>query len=478
MTREQLPPTGRMYRALRNQKRPFGTALAEWVENSLGENRGNADNVWITVSDRVIAILDDGQGPAKLGDVVQIGAGAIAGGYDTGRFGWGGSIAQLTYASKAQMWALRADGMTAHDSVDWDRVVDKEEHPAADSTWKRARVPRELKELGHGFLLLMKVHKGKHISSAAVRKHLAREFAAGLRAGKKIYWQEEGTTIEIEPWRPPDLSDVVRSHFIVADGLYVELEAGWSDVLSPAEQGLELEYGPRRLTRIKSPFEGYRGPTIFGWLRLSGDGWLEHFESEKTGIASDVLLSKVEDKVRELLTPLMDELRKVQRETALVEIAGEVADALNRLTQSRSLGKSPGFGDTTTWQARGGTRKPKDKPDPPPERDQSSQRRIYVQGSDALGVRPFVASCPVKGDWQIELNEKVPQIKRALEERPPIKPVTHQLLAMAIAYELVKQEAVVALGLYSEDEFESLLLEAEEDLAPVVYQKLLAAISV
>src|SRR5438132_1440109 len=105
MAREALPPTGRLYLALRNQPRLFGTAIAEWVDNSFGEQRGHADNVWIKVRGRELAIWDDGRGPEKLGDVVQIGAGAGTGGFDAGRFGWGGSVAQLAFASKAEMWA-------------------------------------------------------------------------------------------------------------------------------------------------------------------------------------------------------------------------------------------------------------------------------------------------------------------------------------------------------------------------------------
>ncbi|MGH2396530.1 MAG: hypothetical protein ACRDFW_05990 [bacterium] len=476
MNREILQPTARMYRALRNQKRPFGTALAEWIENALGENRGNAERVWITVDERHVSILDDGQAPTKLGDVVQIGAGAGSGGYDTGRFGWGGSIAQLTYASKSWMYGLRRDGLSCKDKVSWDRVVEHEEHPAVDSTWGRPgrTFPKRLRELGHGFLLDMEIHKGKHISSSAIKAHIAREFAAGLRAGKRIYWVEKGVTLEIEPWRPPDLSDVVMASLVLEPGnLHVELEAGWSDKLSPADQGLELEYGPRRLGRVTSVFEGYRGPTIFGWLRLVGDGWLDHFESEKTGIASDVLLEALETKAHELLLPLMEELKKIQRETALVEIAGEVADALNKLKASQT-GITTGW-DQPEWEARGGHRTVRDGE--PPKRAIQGKRLIRIEGVSNLGTRPFEVDCPIKGDWWVQLNEEVAPIRRALEERPPDKPLMHQVLAMAVAFEIVKQGTAVELGLYSQDEFDSIELEAPEDVAPIVFQRLLGAIS-
>lgn len=480
MTREFLPPSGRTYRALRNQARSLSRAFSEWVDNSFGEHRGDATLVQIFIEGRTVTVLDNGRAPEKLGDVPQLGAGAGSGGYDSGRFGWGGSVNQLGFTSEAKMWALRADQYLAHDTVDWDEVVETGQL-WVDSEW-RPMVPRNcperLRALGHGFMLRMKILPGKHISPSTIKDHLSKEFAAPLKAGRRIEWHEDGEVEVLQPWTPGDLSDVRSVRYEVPDyeGLAFEVEAGWSDTLPLAQRGFDVEYGPRRLVRDTKPLDGYRGPAIFGWIRLEGKGWLDHLESEKSGIETVPLREYVQQKARETVQPLIDALMELHRDKALIEIAGDLAKTLGSLSPKVG-GKGVGFPDTTDWKPRGGKR-PKKKKKKKAEQQGRAQRQIYVHGesNEVCDEAPFVISAPLDEDWDIALNQDVPEIRRALDETPPDRPLLQQWLASAIAVDLLFHGRLVALGLYSEEEFEKLRDKNSDDqllMAPFVIKHLL-----
>lgn len=483
MAKEQLLPTARILRAIRNSsKRPAPQAFAEWVDNSIGENRGNAQNVYININGRQVQVADDGRGPDRLADVVQLGAGTISGGYDTGRFGWGGSVAQLAFADAAQLFAYRS-GKQAQASIPWTRCVEEEFFPAVDSTYVSSpgfvATSPDGSELTSGLVMDMTFRKGKHVSLDNIRDHLAREFAPALLLGRHIWLNLE----EVKAWEPTGLSDPVFQTFTVNRddlNLRADLMAGWSDQLPDREMGLDIIYGPRRVGRTRKPLEGYRGYVIYGTLTLIGEDWLPLLEAEKTGIAEDDVLAQIEAKCRKLLMPLMDDLRAIVRNQALVDIGGDVAKAMNTLTAASGrtgTGEAKGFPDTTGWEVRGGTRKRRDGK---AKKRAPAQRRIWIDGKDLVD-HAWKADVPADGDWQIDLNESIPTIKRALEEMPPDRPLIHQLLGSAIATQLLADDPDLLwrLKIYDQGEYERLLINVggtPMGLVPYVVATLMRAI--
>src|SRR5262245_29785536 len=81
--------------AMQNQKWSVSGALAELVDNSFGSGRGNADYCAIIhrQRQRVIEVLDNGQGMEYLGRIFQLGNTIGRAPGDIGRYGSGGTMA-------------------------------------------------------------------------------------------------------------------------------------------------------------------------------------------------------------------------------------------------------------------------------------------------------------------------------------------------------------------------------------------------
>ena len=95
-------------------------AVAEQVDNSFGEGRGNSTMFKLIYDQkqRVISALDDGNGMDAIGRLFQQGntIGRSVG--DIGLNGAGGTKAVLWLASHVEIWTLR-DGQVMHDIDSW-----------------------------------------------------------------------------------------------------------------------------------------------------------------------------------------------------------------------------------------------------------------------------------------------------------------------------------------------------------------------
>jgi len=125
--------------AMRNQRWTVQGALSELVDNGFGPGRGNAKRVDIIhdTTNRVITVLDDGQGMESIGRLFQLGntIGRCPG--DIGLYGSGGTMAILWLASVVDVWSLKS-GVVSHDSVDWLEQINRDTYPEISEDWETA----------------------------------------------------------------------------------------------------------------------------------------------------------------------------------------------------------------------------------------------------------------------------------------------------------------------------------------------------
>jgi hypothetical protein len=149
--------------AMRNQRWSVQGALAELVDNGFGPGRGNARRVDIIhdTTNRLITVLDDGQGMESIGRLFQLGntIGRCPG--DIGLYGSGGTMAILWLASVVDVWSLKS-GLVSHDSVDWLEQINRDTYPEISEEWETAtpaNTPAPLLSLGHGTMIRIKLSR-------------------------------------------------------------------------------------------------------------------------------------------------------------------------------------------------------------------------------------------------------------------------------------------------------------------------------
>src|SRR5205823_4669655 len=104
--------------------------------------------------------------------------------------GCGGTLAMIWLADKVRIWTLR-DGKVMHDDVVWSRVMKAETlaHVMIGADWERATInntPAQLLAARHGTMIEMNLRRERMMVIDAVERELARTYAPGLRAGRKI----------------------------------------------------------------------------------------------------------------------------------------------------------------------------------------------------------------------------------------------------------------------------------------------------
>lgn len=319
----QTVPKASFLRSLQNQRWTTAGAIAELVDNSFGEGRGNAAQVRITwdATKRHLHVLDDGQGMDcvsrlfRLGDTI----GRTAG--DIGEYGSGGTQALIYLAARARVWTIR-NKKCAHADVNWSHQIQTGEFPVIDDDWYDPRsrnAPAALTNIGCGTLIILEFPKKRVMSVQNVQKELSRLYAPAMRTGKRLLWLSTGRGAKGEEVELHDSFAATVQHErkiaikILIDG--TELRAvgkvGIQDGLSINQSGISICFGPRLLKLTKDCFssgeESYTGVGMTGYVDLQ-DGWQPYLTTTKTGVdddrAWDGLMCAIFDHIKEDLMEL------------------------------------------------------------------------------------------------------------------------------------------------------------------------------
>ena len=259
-------------------------ALSEFIDNSFGQDAGNATSVVIHLLKDEIKIIDNGLGVHALQQCFALGDSRSRHSLeDIGRFGVGAKHASVWIGKR--FWVETcSDSKTVRSAcVNWDRVRGESEWPDIEG---HSRVKPD-GETGTAIGIKNFWPGRKRITVSAVCRQLSETFAPALEDGKSITIVDfrrsrEGEVIELVPWAPKGWSD--RETFSASvDGRSFSAEVGILSEAYSTDTGLRICYSHRVICRM-TKLAGKTMPVrMFGYIRLSSD-WKDRLSTNKTQI--------------------------------------------------------------------------------------------------------------------------------------------------------------------------------------------------
>lgn len=486
-------PTPRILLGIRSKKWTVAEALAELIDNSFGEGRGNARNIDVKIDRRrrVVTLIDDGVGTEDISSLFTLGKGAREGGDDIGRYGMGGSEALLWLADKVTVCTLR-DGRCSGATVNWTTQINKEEFPTIDTSWRKpsaAYVPVELMAIGHGTYIRIHLHRGHRLPNdgsqrSALRSPISRLFAPGLRSGRHIIWNDE----ELQPYSPglgPDaLSFSVAVQTDEGQALTAQVMAGACDV-SLENSKLAVSYSYRVVEETRDGFGNYQGGGVAGSITL-GEEWRRYLTTTKDGFADENLRNELMAAVASGLEPMLEQLRRQRASTMFAQIAVRLEATLGGLFKVEvERSDEPSMPDDRASELEDAS-----SDDETPDRDETRDRdpdrhndqgatEIQIQhGSDAeLDGRLVAVSVSPGRPIVATVNAEHPHVITALEKQPVNQMLLVSFIVGELSKELIKTPSLLTkTKLYTRVQFDELVAAAGGegiDLFPYVNRRLL-----
>ena len=334
--------------AMRNQRWTVQGALSELVDNGFGPGRGNASRVEIIhdTTNRVITVLDDGQGMESIGRLFQLGntIGRCPG--DIGLYGSGGTMAILWLASVVDVWSLKS-GVVSHDSVDWLEQINRDTYPEISEDWKTAtpaNTPAPLLTLGHGTMIRIKLSRERTLIPSNIRRDLFKTYAPALRIGKKLVWATatKGKTQEeifladplIMPDDPARLINFDLTLEVRDEHLTVFGSIGMIDDLPLSQSLVSVGYGARVITKTRDCYSSpdgslkFDGTGIAGWIQL-GDGWQPYLSTTKDAVNDQPVWDALMGHIFTQIRPLLEKVQENVFDLTFSDIAVNLEQAFN-----------------------------------------------------------------------------------------------------------------------------------------------------
>ena len=456
---------------MKHQSWTLTGALAEFVDNSFGPGRGNADTCEITYNptNRTLGIVDDGVGMTSIGRLFQLGNTIGRSPGDIGLYGSGGTMALLWLASTAAVYTL-VDGKVSSDTVTWKEWIDKRQFPQINDTWKPANYstcPTDLLAKGHGTAIVIKLDSSRNKPNPShVKRDLAKIYGPGIRAGKRIIWTTLGKsggteTLTDTSYAAADDDKTVSLDFIVTygdDDLPVSGSVSLVEGLPMTESGISIGYGVRVITKTKDCFvspDGMRrfsGSGVAGYLDL-GDGWQPYLSTTKDRINDGPLWDALMSFVFEKIEPLLEESDDEKLTLELEDIALSLQDALAgtaTVTVPKKVAEvlaPEGTGMGEPLQPVDDTPKDDDVTD---ESDVSTEKPakptilIYKESEETIGA-VLCRSDLIKNFISVSVNKDHDLIQLALKSKPTNRMLLNQIVVNEIAVQLATNQEMCAL---------------------------------
>ena len=504
-------PGTRLIDSIINKRWSVKQALAEMIDNSLGETFGQASVIYIGWNSKakVLYVLDDGLGIEEIGEAFKLGSGSKdkydAASSDIGRWGIGATEGGMWLAHEVAIYSLR-NNMLVQSSVNWDDVIKANVWPKlnADRIKVSAANPAPAEfarnKVTHGTLIKMKVRSAaphnRQIKPEKLIEELARMYGPGLRQGKRIIWQTIGGKVSDELLKDPIISPDKRpsSTPVILDGtqvtcgnvtLYISGRVYYSTETPQKEWGIDLCYGFRIIEREVTGW--YNDPTgrkhqanhVSGRVKLEGRGWLDHISRTKQGMIDHelerALHRVVYEKIKGLLTASENRIYSLKLRGLEKALAASLARSMNKKSDFTDVDP-----DTYKQPPRTGTRPikpPKDdvlppvdpdavkKPRAPSGKPPNAKRRagnvasirLDFQSSDQMRPKGSVANATADLDQiQAFINDEIPMMMDAREKNHPLLNYT---IISEIAAAMAKSEDPAA---FFQDPARRELLDGED----------------
>jgi hypothetical protein len=463
--------TPRVLLSYRNRSWSVIGALSELIDNSFGEDRGNAGIVQVfwDKKRRSLAVLDNGRGMTAVSYLFVIGQGAgETGGNDIGRYGSGGSNALLWLSDIVEIWTVNEFGQRAYTQQNIQELVEvKEEWPDVDDTWSRVtarNVPLKMKEVGQGTLILMRVSKRHNVRPNNLRRDLSKRYAPALRSGRQIVWHDEDGSTSLTPWNPGELGDSVSVELKVR-GLEAGFRVAYAEEVSQGDAGISISYGLREIEFTTDPFGEYVGGQVYGYIDLRPE-WKPWLTTTKDGFVDAILRQELIDAAHKEMLWLLEflENKKTERFEAALKLA--CFEGISELLKKAVRGK-PGSGDhpIKLLPGEGGfepgpPRPPKDLPKGEIDKEEDEPNGLPI---DIRGV----SGNTIDGQWMdgklivgekmvISYNKDDETVIEAKNRKPVNMAFFKSLIVDLLLAELYEHNLLVDSGFIDADELEQI----------------------
>jgi len=368
MAKRAIPKT-HLIRSLINHELPerHVTALCEFVDNSLGEGAGDANEVIIHWDSKRVVISDDGQGVARLQALFTLGdsASRLHSG-DIGQFGFGAKVGALYLAWHMTVRTVHQGRLHKHE-VDWADVLNSEKWPLE---YDGNGSPAAANDRGTRITLTRR-HKGRVWQGDPLAHFLAHIYRPALLSGKKINLQQRSGR-HLREWNLSrylgtlTLTDKFRVRGSV-DGKDFVLRAGIGRNLTPRLNGIHIAFGHRFIKTETRLIERHIPAGLYAEVMLS-DSWKTALSSNKSSLAHsrDELLAEVERLLKSLLDQCENEALEVEIKSISVALQSRAQEAINSLSdEPGEVGEGPD--DTLVEQGSGSGGGGGEPPDQRPE---------------------------------------------------------------------------------------------------------------
>lgn len=465
----KMIPTPRILQSERNKDWTITGAISELIDNSLGADRGDADEVRIywEPKTQILKVADNGRGMKQMSYLFRLGEGDQSNtGHDIGKYGQGGSSALLWLPDEVLVWTVR-DGRRAftkqniHQIVDvdgdWLDVEDRWTSPTLNN------VPAPLNEYYSGTLIAMALRRGRKLYPDVVRRELSKTYAAGLRKGRRIIWITGSEVTELQPFDPGDLINVDEFE-VEVQGLRAKVKAGIGETITQRDAGISVTFGHRQITKTREPLDGWDGGKVFGWVDL-GPEWHDYLSNNKTCITDDVLWAELMDKVHIGIQPLLDLLDQEAEQEFAAKLSLEANlqfGALINKVYKRKPKPEPVDDEEEESIIDDEDEGPKPKPEPKPKEPKGGIE-IVVKSSRELEGRIMDVRIHVGDKVMVLFDPDSDLMKEARQSRPLNRLLMRSLIADEFSSALIRQELVVESGLYTAEAWEQLMEDLNGD---------------
>lgn len=347
-------PTPAMLAGVYNANWKTEDAIAELIDNSFGEGRGNASIVRVRYTPEVgenglLEIYDNGRGMDDLLRIFKLGSTIGRIGKDPGRYGQGGTKSLVWLGTKVEVISLRKDGKTCSQKAIWANWEKEANWPHISDDWETVDMDNvkdaEMRKFGHGVMIRLWLRRG--IRPEAQKAKIAETFAPALRAGKSITWQTiKGKTVKREIIKPYEFDDR-KAQSSVSDLVFVDTPKGEFPIEvkgflveepdADFKPGVVIEYAEARVIiprdQAKACFYDSKNDKPMGYSNITGrvtlhSEWREYLTTHKENVTDEVRTA-LYDTVFGVLKPLLIEAQNLQRFAGLAQFDALINDILS-----------------------------------------------------------------------------------------------------------------------------------------------------
>lgn len=435
--------------SLRNAHLPNGvrTALGEFIDNSLGEGSGNAQQVTLVYNNDNIAIIDNGKGIDDLSLMLTLGDSQNrASSTDIGNFGYGSKVGALYLGWFIEIHTVNKVGEYRRAKVDW-KTQEREgtwHVPYDGKILPHTKAPKDIRE-GGTMVIVRDRHEDRKWRWSSLAADLAHTYRPALESGREIRLVHAG-----DKNKATHLSDYLEKDILINEftfngevkGKPFTVTAGERVSGASGKPGAHIAFGHRVIETTKS-FPDTPLPSAFYAMIKLGPEWKKSLGSNKTTVAID--RQELLEAVRGLTISIIESIKTKRQEVRLDLINAALSKEIIATLQEggREVMAGMRYWEPVLWKQPGNK-------DPSQDQGKKKDSGLIISLDDLNGKAVWDAEAAGK-KVMITLNNQLEFIKAAYDN--PLDPsAVWTMIASAVA-DLVDDnpEKVSFLALTDED---------------------------